>query len=60
MPADPRTESPAWWGDPDAPLRIGISACLLGEKVRYDGGHKRDVFAVTQLARQVEHRDSVA
>jgi uncharacterized protein YbgA (DUF1722 family)/uncharacterized protein YbbK (DUF523 family) len=25
-------------------LRIGISACLLGEKVRYDGGHKRDAF----------------
>ena len=22
-------------------MRIGISACLLGEQVRYDGGHKR-------------------
>jgi len=22
-------------------LRIGVSACLLGERVRYDGGHKR-------------------
>jgi uncharacterized protein YbgA (DUF1722 family) len=21
-------------------IRLGISACLLGEKVRYDGGHK--------------------
>src|ERR1044072_641350 len=28
----------------DAPLRIGISACLLGDEVRYDGGHKRDAF----------------
>jgi uncharacterized protein YbbK (DUF523 family) len=27
-----------------ASIRIGISACLLGEKVRFDGGHKRDPF----------------
>ena len=26
------------------PLRLGISRCLLGEEVRFDGGHKRDVF----------------
>jgi uncharacterized protein YbgA (DUF1722 family)/uncharacterized protein YbbK (DUF523 family) len=26
----------------DDRLRIGISACLLGQPVRYDGGHKRD------------------
>jgi len=25
-------------------IKIGISACLLGEKVRYDGGHKLDLF----------------
>ena len=24
--------------------RIGISACLLGDEVRFDGGHKRDPF----------------
>ncbi|HKQ30166.1 MAG TPA: DUF523 and DUF1722 domain-containing protein [Burkholderiales bacterium] len=36
------------------PIRIGISACLLGEKVRYDGGHKRDAYAVRTLARHVE------
>jgi uncharacterized protein YbgA (DUF1722 family)/uncharacterized protein YbbK (DUF523 family) len=30
----------------DAKPRIGISSCLLGQKVRYDGGHKRDVFLV--------------
>ena len=29
-----------------APIRIGVSACLLGEKVRYDGGHKRDPYLV--------------
>ncbi|HVC18504.1 MAG TPA: DUF523 and DUF1722 domain-containing protein [Vicinamibacterales bacterium] len=28
------------------PVRLGISACLLGEQVRYDGGHKRDSFLV--------------
>ena len=24
------------------PIKIGVSACLLGEHVRYDGGHKHD------------------
>ena len=27
-----------------APIRVGISACLLGQAVRFDGGHKRDAF----------------
>jgi len=27
-----------------ADIRIGISACLLGEEVRYDGGHKHDRY----------------
>jgi uncharacterized protein YbgA (DUF1722 family)/uncharacterized protein YbbK (DUF523 family) len=35
-------------------VRIGISACLLGEMVRYDGGHKRDPFLTDTLARFVE------
>jgi uncharacterized protein YbbK (DUF523 family) len=35
-------------------LRIGISQCLLGEPVRYDGGHKRDALLVETLSRQVE------
>ena len=34
--------------------RIGISQCLLGDKVRYDGGHKRDVFLTDVLAPFVE------
>ena len=38
----------------DRPLRIGISACLLGEKVRHDGGHKRDPFLVETLGPHVE------
>ncbi len=35
-------------------IRIGISSCLLGEKVRYDGGHKRDAFLVETFGRFVE------
>jgi uncharacterized protein YbbK (DUF523 family)/uncharacterized protein YbgA (DUF1722 family) len=35
-------------------LRVGISACLLGERVRYDGGHKRNAFLVEELGKQVE------
>jgi len=31
------------------PLRIGVSTCLLGEPVRYDGGHKRDAFVTDTL-----------
>jgi len=38
----------------DAPIRIGVSACLLGQEVRYDGGHKRDPFLVETFGRYVE------
>jgi uncharacterized protein YbgA (DUF1722 family)/uncharacterized protein YbbK (DUF523 family) len=38
----------------DRPVRIGVSSCLLGENVRYDGGHKRDAFLVGTLGRFVE------
>jgi uncharacterized protein YbgA (DUF1722 family)/uncharacterized protein YbbK (DUF523 family) len=31
------------------PIRLGISSCLLGEKVRFDGGHKRDAYIVSTL-----------
>jgi uncharacterized protein YbbK (DUF523 family) len=31
------------------PIRIGISTCLLGEKVRFDKGHKRDALIVESL-----------
>jgi uncharacterized protein YbgA (DUF1722 family)/uncharacterized protein YbbK (DUF523 family) len=37
-----------------APIRIGVSACLLGQEVRFDGGHKRDSFIVDTLGRFVE------
>ena len=35
-------------------LRVGISACLLGERVRWDGGHKRDSFLTDVLGKHVE------
>ena len=31
------------------PIRIGVSACLLGQEVRFDGQHKRDTFLVDEL-----------
>jgi uncharacterized protein YbgA (DUF1722 family)/uncharacterized protein YbbK (DUF523 family) len=35
----------------EAPIKIGVSACLLGEKVRYDGGHKHDRYITDILGR---------
>jgi uncharacterized protein YbgA (DUF1722 family)/uncharacterized protein YbbK (DUF523 family) len=35
-------------------IRIGVSACLLGQEVRFDGGHKRDSFIVDTLGPFVE------
>lgn len=35
-------------------LRLGVSACLLGQNVRYDGGHKLDRFIAEQLGRFAE------
>jgi uncharacterized protein YbbK (DUF523 family)/uncharacterized protein YbgA (DUF1722 family) len=35
-------------------IRLGISSCLLGEAVRYDGHHKRDMYVTRTLARYVE------
>jgi uncharacterized protein YbgA (DUF1722 family)/uncharacterized protein YbbK (DUF523 family) len=40
---------------PQEPLvRLGVSTCLLGESVRFDGGHKRDPFLTNILGRYVE------
>jgi len=30
-------------------MKIAVSACLLGQKVRFDGGHKHDRFVTEQL-----------
>lgn len=44
---------PADDADP-ARIRVGVSTCLLGERVRYDGGHKHDRLVSETLARHVE------
>jgi uncharacterized protein YbgA (DUF1722 family)/uncharacterized protein YbbK (DUF523 family) len=38
----------------DEPIKIGVSSCLLGAKVRFDGGHKRSDFLVDTLGSFVE------
>jgi uncharacterized protein YbgA (DUF1722 family)/uncharacterized protein YbbK (DUF523 family) len=35
-------------------IRLGVSSCLLGEKVRYDGGHKLDSYLTETLGRYIE------
>jgi uncharacterized protein YbgA (DUF1722 family)/uncharacterized protein YbbK (DUF523 family) len=41
------------WRQPVGPLRLGISSCLIGQKVRWDGNHKRDAFLVETLGSHV-------
>ncbi len=40
--------------EPPRKIRLGVSACLLGHEVRYDGGHKRDAFLTDFLGPFVE------
>lgn len=35
-------------------ITLGISACLLGNKVRYDGGHQADPFLIDTLGNYVD------
>ena len=41
-------------GPPSKTLRLGVSRCLLGQPVRYDGGHKLDRFLTSVLEPFVE------
>ena len=36
-------------------IRVGVSSCLLGEKVRFDGGHKRDRLITEVLGEYFEY-----
>ncbi|MEG2074884.1 MAG: DUF523 and DUF1722 domain-containing protein [Victivallaceae bacterium] len=36
-------------------IRLGVSSCLLGNKVRYDGQHQRNSFICDELAEFVEY-----
>ncbi|WP_440056483.1 YbgA family protein (plasmid) [Pseudoalteromonas sp. T1lg65] len=38
-----------------SPIKIGISACLAGDKVRFDKGHKRSNFCMDEFANHVEY-----
>ncbi|MGB5179883.1 MAG: DUF523 and DUF1722 domain-containing protein, partial [Gammaproteobacteria bacterium] len=35
-------------------VRLGVSACLLGAKVRFDGGHKRNRYLIDELGTHFE------
>ena len=35
-------------------VRLGVSACLLGARVRFDGGHKRNRYLIDELGRHFE------
>lgn len=49
MHAERRT----WEASSGDDIRIGISACLLGQEVRFDGGHKQDRFITDTLSQFV-------
>jgi uncharacterized protein YbgA (DUF1722 family)/uncharacterized protein YbbK (DUF523 family) len=55
MNADAKVRGWRAWHDEDEPLRIGVSSCLLGELVRFDGGHTRDRFVTDVLGPWVEY-----
>jgi uncharacterized protein YbgA (DUF1722 family)/uncharacterized protein YbbK (DUF523 family) len=41
--------------DQESRIKLGISSCLLGHEVRYDGGHKLDRFLKDTLGQYVEY-----
>jgi uncharacterized protein YbgA (DUF1722 family)/uncharacterized protein YbbK (DUF523 family) len=49
-------DEPVWtkWHDESMPVRVGVSACLLGGEVRFDGGHKRDRYLTDVLGQNVD------
>ncbi len=42
-------------GEAPARIPVGVSSCLLGEEVRYDGGHKLDRYVTGVLGRWFEY-----
>ncbi|WP_299494518.1 DUF523 and DUF1722 domain-containing protein [uncultured Shewanella sp.] len=37
-------------------MKVGISACVMGQNVRFDGGHKRSTFCTQQLSEFVQFK----
>jgi uncharacterized protein YbgA (DUF1722 family)/uncharacterized protein YbbK (DUF523 family) len=56
MTSESTVELGSWknWHADEMPLRLGVSSCLLGEKVRFDGGHARDRFVTDILGQWFE------
>lgn len=48
---DPASQQPP---RPEGTIRLGVSACLLGESVRFDAGHKRNSFVADLLPQYFE------
>ena len=38
------------------PIKVGVSSCLMGEAVRFDGGHKRQIFLERVLSQYFEFK----
>ncbi|WP_300318120.1 DUF1722 domain-containing protein [Idiomarina sp.] len=38
-------------------LKVGISSCLMGDEVRFDGGHKRSAFATGIFASRLRENN---
>ena len=47
-----KSGAPRW--RTDERVRVGVSSCLLGERVRFDGGHKRDAWLTDVFGEYVE------
>ncbi len=45
----------SYWHGEDQLLRLGVSTCLLGEEVRFDGGHARDRYVTDTLGQWFEY-----
>ncbi len=52
--SDSKATTPAVGAAGSSRIRLLVSACLLGDEVRYDGGHKYDAFLVESLGPFVE------
>jgi uncharacterized protein YbbK (DUF523 family)/uncharacterized protein YbgA (DUF1722 family) len=49
-----RSRPPSPAADSAIPIRIGVSSCLLGVEVRFDGGHREDRFLTGFLGRHCQ------
>lgn len=48
-PTGPSLCAPTPLPEPNSTIKIGISSCLLGAKVRYDAGHKKNAYITAVL-----------